>query len=235
VSMGEGCERSGDRPRSPRVISSVLLAAFRLWRAHLPRLAVMTVLLWSPIEIVAALAPLDRTWLVRGALAGLLEPWWTAGVVILAAAEKRTSLIAILGRARRRYVRLVGVRVVLGARILIGCLCGVVPGVVLATRYALADPMAILSGCGPSDCGTRSYQLLRDRMWSTFVLLSGLAVTGELLEMLREDLVARGRSLLLAVFLGCFFAMVGAFAPLCWLALYRAVRNPHQKGPGEGP
>lgn len=210
------------------MLTIVLGLALRLWLAHLPRLVAMTLLLWSPIEIVAALVPVDRAWLVRGALAGLLEPWWTAAVVVLAHDRRRRSLFATLDLARRRYARLIGVRVVLGVRIAAGLIGGVIPGVVLATHYALSEPLAILEGHGPSDCRERSSQLVHDRFWSTLLLGLGLFFAQELLELLRDKLGSLVESLPWTTLVGCAIALLSAFAPLCWFAMYRESRASKQ-------
>ena len=86
----------------------------------------------------------------------------------------------------------------LGAGLLIGVglLLLVVPGIVLAVRYALIDSVVILDGPGPPVAWKRSSALTKGRRWpilgASVVFLIGFGLLWWLVEALVEELVLAG-------------------------------------------
>jgi hypothetical protein len=61
--------------------------------------------------------------------------------------------------------RLFGARFVAGLLIVLGLLALVVPGVVLAVRYALIDQVVVFEGAGATVARRRSAELVKGRVW----------------------------------------------------------------------
>lgn len=85
------------------------------------------------------------------------------------------SLGEVLGRAAQRLGRLVAVSLLAGIGIALGFVLLVVPGLLLATFWAVAVPIAVLEDVPAVEALRRSRELVRGNGWAVFrvVLASG--------------------------------------------------------------
>src|SRR5262249_40700259 len=74
-------------------------------------------------------------------------------------------------RATTRFGALVGVSLLAGLGIGLGIVLLVVPGLVLATRWALIVPVVMLEGASPRQALSRSRELLRGHGRAVFLVL----------------------------------------------------------------
>jgi hypothetical protein len=109
-----------------------------------------------------------RAFQVSTVMDALLAPIAT-GALIHAVAVLRRSGRATYGDAMRVGLgnagRLFKANVITGALILGALLAGIVPGLLLAVRWALVDPVVVLEGVGWRGAVRRSADLTRGRRW----------------------------------------------------------------------
>ncbi|HEY5958966.1 MAG TPA: hypothetical protein VIV60_20545 [Polyangiaceae bacterium] len=195
------------------LLHSVSAAFHYAWQRR-NAIALLLVLLWVPTELCILFVPEQRSTLVRLGLEGLVEPLWTAALIHLrrhdaAAFQGRVQASAMqmamqaLHRARRSYARLVGIRTVLEFRLWFGLLSLVVPGVIMFTRYAFMDVLAVVRNVGPTSCRQRSAALVEGRgVGILMVLLAGMLIPmgiSELFDWCVEGAASRSLSVCLRV------------------------------------
>jgi hypothetical protein len=180
-------------------------------------------LMWLPICVITAFVPERQATMCGWLLSSFVDPLWTAALVLAMhrrARGRSLTTLALLRLAARRYVRLIGVRMVLEFRILLGLLCGVAPGIVMAIRYALTDPVAVIEGTGPSDSRERSTAIVLENPRAIALLYVGLEAgafaLGNLCEKLADWIAIRG----VLVGLSWTASTVGALVPLALCSLY---------------
>jgi hypothetical protein len=90
------------------------------------------------------------------------------------------SLGQVLARASTRLGRLVAVSLLSGIGIALGLLLLVVPGLVLATRWAVAVPVAMLEDASARVALKRSREIVRGNEWRVLrvVIVSGILTAG---------------------------------------------------------
>jgi hypothetical protein len=86
------------------------------------------------------------------------------------------SMTDCLAAGRQHWLRLLGLDILMGLAIGVGMLLLVVPGVLLALRWAVASPLLVLEGRGIQEAMGRSAKLTEQRRWSIFLL--GLILVG---------------------------------------------------------
>lgn len=155
--------------------------AFGLLSADLPLLAAVTLTVQLPVNVVIQYATYDgaepdfrNALRLAGLLGALFGPISTAAVVAVIAgrlAGQPTDYSAALAVGLRCWGRLFVARFVAGILILLGMLLLVIPGLVLAVRYALIDPVVVLEGLGATDARQRSRELVRGKGWE--ILFAG--------------------------------------------------------------
>jgi hypothetical protein len=154
------------------------------WRvvARMPVLVlVLPVLVWFPFDLLAELiasASADgaleqfRSYnQVQRITSFLLGGWVNAtvlvGVFALARGED-TSVGAVWGRAKRNYQNVLVTTWSVGWRVGLATLLFIIPGIVLAVRYALALPIAVREGAGGRDAVELSSQYTEGHRWRIF-------------------------------------------------------------------
>jgi hypothetical protein len=157
-------------------------AAFRLFVRNLALLAAIVLTVSIPVNVVAGaverwvLGPTVpvQAMQVSIVLDALLSPI-SAGAVVHALAVLRGGERASYGAAMRVGLgnagRLFKANVYAGALILLGFLAGIVPGVLLAIRWALIDPVVVLEQAGARAARRRSAELSRGRRGTIAVAL----------------------------------------------------------------
>ncbi|MCL2713117.1 MAG: hypothetical protein FWD68_00580 [Alphaproteobacteria bacterium] len=171
----------------------VFLANFPLYFA----IGLLVALPWTLLELSFDAAEIARTWNFTadflGAAALACFAQFVSGtlgyaVTILTAFShlcgERRSIGETLVRAARGFLPLAGVAVLITLGVLVGTILLVVPGIMLAVRWAVACPACIVEGAGPIASLRRSAALTDGERWVLFELfllfLVGGAIAGGL-------------------------------------------------------
>jgi hypothetical protein len=207
-----------------QLLESFLTATHYGWRRRGSIFGLLLVL-WLPVELVIARLPTERHTVAQMSIESMVEPLWIGALLHLCRADLRQKpigMIRALRRASNSYVRLFGIRAVLEVRILFGLVAGFVPGLVMAANYALMDVLAICEEVGPSQCRTRSTNLVKGHVGAVLVLLvlANLVPLGldELVE-LASQWVQGG---VVTALLHSATFVVTAFLPLTLFEFYRS-------------
>src|SRR5471032_1345354 len=123
--------------------------------------AVVTAIFWLALVTVA----LVTTMMAHGA---------TVVAVSQIQLGRETDIGAAFTSIRPRIGELIVLSLNIGVRVMVGTLLLIVPGILLALRYSLAIPVAVLEQCGVSDSLSRSATLTkghRGRILLIYVLL----------------------------------------------------------------
>jgi hypothetical protein len=167
------------QPATPSLeITAVLRDTLRLYRtlflrSFLTGFVVFAVLgFFDRFAFLAALFAFVGTTLVQGALVEVVD------------AEHRGAPAAGLAQLYRtswsRLRPLIGVAVLTGVGVGLGLLLLIVPGVLLAIRWAVATPIVMLEGLGARAAMRRSQQLVRGHRKDVFRVLLNIWVRGGL-------------------------------------------------------
>ena len=89
------------------------------------------------------------------------------------------SITECMTVGRRHWLMLLGLAILSTLAVGLGLVLLIVPGVLLALRWAVAGPLVVLEGRGIQEAMGRSADLTRDRRWSIFLL--GLIFLGLLM------------------------------------------------------
>lgn len=147
-----------------------LSEAVRLLAGNFLLIAAIVLTVWLPgnllLGYIAFFAPgLDSARMVmRGAMyiEGIFGPIYIGAMVYALWQIKQGQAVRYgeaIGVGVRNWGRLFGARLVAGLQIVIGMLLFVIPGVVLALRYALLDSVVIIEGTEMSNSRRRSTEL----------------------------------------------------------------------------
>lgn len=120
---------------------------------------------------------------VLGGLASLVTAPMMQGALITGAMDdlegRPVSMNECLAAGRRHWLRLLGVDILVGLGVGIGLMLLVVPGVLLALRWAVSTPLVVLEDRGIQQAMGRSAALTENRRWSIFLL--GLIFMGAMI------------------------------------------------------
>lgn len=211
-------------------------ALIKVWwrRTTLLHLLVLT---WLPVYAFVATFPkygrAAAPAVLEMSLAGIAELLWYGAILQMVRADidgHQIGALVALRRSRKSFPRLFGLHYVLGARIMVGFLALLVPGFVMFVRYALMDVLGVCEDVGPTQCRTRSTELVTPHwkgvsvfigLFYALVLTSGALADwcNELLEAntAMHELVARA----LAVIVRTVAASLTAILPLTLFEFYR--------------
>ena len=119
-------------------------------------------------------------------------------------------------RVKGRIALVVGLSLVMGIGIGLGCILLIVPGILLAVRWALAIPAAVLEDKGVGDSLSRSSELSEGNRWRIFVIMVLFFVLNFAVGMLFQWPITMGVALL---------AKGGGAAALAWVGVASAVAS----------
>jgi hypothetical protein len=141
---------------------------WRLLRVHGRALLLVALILLVPAELAAAYAVQDRDAVGVGAYLALTlvgYPWVYGA--LLAMVDRRTrSLVEPYGRTVDRLPALVLVNFAAGIVVVIGLVLLIVPGLLIAARWAAAGPLIVIERKGPFEALETSNSLIRGRTWT---------------------------------------------------------------------
>ena len=156
----------------------VLREAWQLYRREYRRLlpiALVVYLLLSLFVLALALL-LGNLGLLAGAIVSLAGVFWLQGALVVAVEDVRDGTVDLsirdtLSRVRPRMntIAVTGILAALG--IGLGLLLLIVPGLVLATWWALIIPVIVLEGKSVTGAFGRSRELVRGNGWNVFGLI----------------------------------------------------------------
>jgi fumarate reductase subunit D len=84
-----------------------------------------------------------------------------------------------IGRAFSRFLSLLGISILVGLGVAIGFMLLIVPGIILALRWAVAVPACVVENKGPLESMRRSAELTKGHRWKVFgiwVLIAIVAI-----------------------------------------------------------
>jgi hypothetical protein len=207
--------------------------AVRLLLGNLPLVAAVVLTVWLPAnalidDVMRQSGRADDVaffWQVNSVAEAFLGPIVSGALITLLAARmegRRLGYRAAMGAGLRCWGRLFGAWFLAGFFILLGLVALVIPGLVLAVRYALIDPVVVLEGEGPAAARTRSAELVRGRGWQVAAawLVSTLIDFGVGIGLVSLPEVVPGLdSLAAAVAIECAQDLVATLLTV-WLFLY---------------
>jgi hypothetical protein len=97
---------------------------------------------------------------------------------------ERSSVGSLYETAWAKIGALVGVALLTGVGVGLGCLLLLVPGIVLAVRWSLAVPVVMLEHASPRTAMRRSRELVDGHGWSVFRVLLNVGIITALLSFL---------------------------------------------------
>ncbi len=160
---------------SPGQILGEAWALYRThWRHLLPIAFVVYILLSLLVLLLAAL--LGWLGVISGVFVSLAGVFWLQGALAVAVADIRDgradlSIRDTLSRVRPRLNTLAVVGLLAAIGITVGLLLLIVPGLLLATWWALVVPAIVLEGRSIFEAFGRSRELVRGNGWNVFGLI----------------------------------------------------------------
>jgi len=112
--------------------------------------------------------PFGRVFRISSWLYGILSPIYVGAMIYAAGRIKKNESIAYLEAMAvglRNWIRLLCADLVAYLIISAGLLAFVIPGVILAVRYALIGSVVIFEGAAPAQSRRRSTELTRGKRW----------------------------------------------------------------------
>ena len=160
--------------------NAVLKRAWELYKRLFLRSVSLGLIIFGALHLVEALVRSGRAGFGVALLAIVLA---ITGVALLQGAlveivrglhedgDDYPSLPEVLQRSARRTGKLVVVSLLAGFGIVLGFLLLIVPGIVLAARWALAVPVAMLEDRSATKSLQRSREIVRGNGWNVFKVL----------------------------------------------------------------
>ncbi|CAN5649966.1 hypothetical protein BH23PLA1_BH23PLA1_01300 [soil metagenome] len=235
----DGAGRRIDRSTAvPATVSGKFAEALRLLLAHLPLFGALVLTFWLPanlyINYVAWHDPnVDEMFLFRaGSLFGLLlGPFVTASVIHALAGLTRgesVGYVEALKAGIHHWGRLFGTRLAVSILIGFGLIALIVPGILLALRYALAELVVVLEEAGPGRSMQRSAQLTWGRRGA--ILGAGLLFAFALLPIaillqLPQELAGGWGGMWLATIIDCLTDVLALLLIILMFLFYQEART----------
>jgi hypothetical protein len=139
---------------------------------------------------------------------------------------------ALFKLAFRKFLPLLGLTILLGIGVFLGCLLLVVPGFILALAWAVAMPALVIEDRGVFSAFRRSAELTRGRRWSIFLLWFLVFVISAVIELVLlavfggfHGLVSREPSVTTTVLSSLFSVLSIPFGAVLNTALFNRLRG----------
>jgi hypothetical protein len=224
-------------------VAGVMRAALRIYRAQAAVLLPAALLLFVPVAVADAAGRargdeadvgLLAVYLVVAAGAGYLFQGMAAEAVReIEGGRQQLGLGQLLASIRPVIVPLIVVGVLASLGIVLGLVLLVVPGLVLATRWALLAPVVVVERSGVPAAFRRSRDLVRGNGWRVFGIVFAYIVVQVLIEVASVAVSASAVAGSLAALLGSVLV-----EPLYAVALattffrLKHARDPLEASPG---
>jgi hypothetical protein len=168
--------------------NAVLKQAWQLYKRLFSRSLLMGALVFGVLNIVDEAVRSGRTGLIVALLSIVVTIAGTAlmqgGLVEIVRGlhvdgDDHASALDALARAGDRLGKLVAVSLLVGLGVGLGVLLLVIPGLVLATRWAVAVPVAMLEEGTAREAMQKSREIVRGNGWNVFKVLFAVGlITG---------------------------------------------------------
>jgi hypothetical protein len=144
----------------------------------------------------------------------------------------------------KNWLPLLGLFVLMGLGFMLGAILLIVPGVLLALRWAVSGPVLVMEGRGITDAMDRSVTLTKGRRWGIFLLFLVLWIAALILEGLTFSLAGgtaglqaaavSGHAVTATLMLGPIFSVLSnLIGPVFIAALYHQLRATREGGAPE--
>lgn len=212
---------------------AILDEALQLFGRRFPLLAALVLTVWLPAHVATEMAVRALHWTenlraqfqLTSVVGAVLDPLVTGAVLYVAYASKMGYAFGYrtaFGAGASCWGRMFTTRFVTGVILVCGLLLFVVPGVVLALRWALVDAAVVLEGLEGGEARRRSSHLTQGRrlriLWTALGCWAGLLFCIALLEIPRMMIPALG--LPYDVFIDCAGSLASAFMTIVWLLFF---------------
>ncbi len=156
----------------------ILGEAWALYRAHWRHLLPIALVVYILLSLLVLLLAGLLGWLgvIAGVFVSLAGVFWLQGALAVAVADIRDgradlSIRDTLSRVQPRLNTLAVAGLLAAIGITVGLLLLIVPGLVLATWWAVVVPAIVLEGRGVLEAFGRSRELVRGNGWNVFGLI----------------------------------------------------------------
>lgn len=229
---------------------AILDEALQLFGRRFLLLAALVLTVWLPAHVAmeAAVRAMHWTENVRAQFqltsvaSAVLDPLVTGAVIYVTYASKMGYAFgyrAAFAAAAGCWGRVLTTRFVTGVILVLGLLLLVVPGVLLALRWALIDAAVILEGLEGDEARRRSSELTQGRrrriLWTALGCWTGMLVCIGILEIPRLMIPALG--LPYDVFIDCAGSLANAFMTIVWVLVFIDAKGerPLREAPSPAP
>jgi hypothetical protein len=179
AALGPDVELLDFEPVAPTSLLQKYAEAFQLLFSHLSLFSLVILTVWLPGNLLinamaysgANDASAVKTFQMNNILEGLFGPIHAAAMIYALARIKsgqKVTYFDAIGMGFRRWGSLFGARFTTGLLIMLGLFALVVPGIMMAIRFALVDPIVVLEGLNGSEARQESADLTRGHRWSIF-------------------------------------------------------------------
>src|SRR4051794_12396245 len=152
----------------PRRASEIIDSSFRIYRAHLGDLIVISALLLVPPAVLTAITPAPFSIAIQfaGNLLYLVAQGAIA-VLVAGAIEEDRSLSAgeVFRTLGSRAGSVIAVSIMAGLLTMLGTVMLIIPGILIGVWTSVSTPVAALEGLRNSDALSRSRNLVRGHFW----------------------------------------------------------------------
>jgi hypothetical protein len=173
---------------------------------------------------------------VSNAIEAVFSPFYIGAMLYAASQLKkgfRPTYTESMAHAARRSFKLLATRIGTGLIVLVGLIAFIIPGVVLALRFALIEPIVVLEGLEGARARSLSVQLTQGKRWNilgTIILTSiGLAIAiflvSFILYYLLAVLVGQEENFVVAVICECINSILLSLLTIVLFLFYWDAKN----------
>ena len=160
------------------------------------------------------------------------------GAILHAASRWRQGLETTYGESMaiglKQWGKLFGTRLVAGLMIFLGTLAFVIPGIILALRFALIDPIVVLDGLTGTSARKLSVTYTQGKRWTilwtillTFIGVFIVILLASFVLYLPLTVVGQDDNFVVAVLLECLSSILFVLPVLVLFAFYCDAKNQH--------
>ena len=152
----------------PRRASEIIDSSFRLYRAHLGDLIVISALLLVPPALIAAITPSPFKMAIQlGGHLTFLVAQGAIAVLVAAALQEDRAMTAgeVFRELGARASNVISVSIMAGVLTVLGFILLVIPGIIVAVWTCVSTPVAAIEGLSNSAALGRSRDLVRGQFW----------------------------------------------------------------------
>jgi len=227
-------------------VGSIFKAVFETYKAQAALLLPAALIVFLPVAIInAIIGGVDPSLgIILSVIAGavsLIGTFWYQGMVVEAVRDMQDgvrdfSIGSLFGSVTPVVGMLIGAGILAGLGIVLGLILVIVPGLILATWWAVIAAVVVIERPGVGAAFSRSRALVRGNGWQVFGVLVLLFLLQILLTAIIQALVAGVASSVVGSAIATLIVQT-LVAPISGLAaanLYFALRRVHGEAPVSG-